>query len=177
MLLFAALGLGAYLFYKWFLAPSAPQKRAPLYAGPPLQASAARALDAEVLHRCDHAARQKLYAAVQTPEWDMALSIETLPLAEQRALALRRLRVLFERRCVDVRDLERDPHAFFAAHEVACLTDASTATKLTVAANLMGGTVLALGSKRHDKLIDKINKMEVIGWCSACGGWWWGVGG
>ena len=87
-------------------------------------------------------------------------------LPEMRALALARLRKLCEKpgRFVSVMDFTTDPRRVFACHEITCQVDGSFATKLTVQFNLMGGTVLKLGTEqRHGHVLSKLDAVEEIG--------------
>lgn len=87
-----------------------------------------------------------------------------IPLAEERELALRRLKVLSNSGNFSITDFRSDPLRIFAAHEVAALADVSLATKMTVQYNLFGGTVLKLGTARHhDLLLAGIDTMDHIG--------------
>ena len=86
-------------------------------------------------------------------------------LEQMRALATRRLRKLAETpgRFFSIRDFETDPRRIFAAHEITCMVDGSFATKLTVQANLSGGTILKLGTERHHAVLAKFDKAEEVG--------------
>lgn len=87
-----------------------------------------------------------------------------IPLAEERELALRRLKVLSNSGNFSITDFRTDPLRIFAAHEVAALADVSLATKMTVQYNLFGGTVLKLGTSRHHELLlAGIDTMDHIG--------------
>ena len=86
-----------------------------------------------------------------------------LTLSQERELALERLQRLCDTKLFSVRNFWDNPRAIFAAHEMASITDGSTATKMTVQFNLFGGTVLKLGTKRHHHLLDGIDSLKDIG--------------
>lgn len=92
------------------------------------------------------------------PQYDISL-------ADERALALRRLQLLTAApgRFISVKDFLHNPHRVFAAHEIIGLADGSLATKLTVQFNLAGGTVLKLGTARHHALVDEIDSLASVG--------------
>mgnify|MGYP002787528552 CR=1 FL=1 len=88
-----------------------------------------------------------------------------LTLNEQRDLAYKRLKAVCTPpgKYISVHNFIDNPLNIFAVHEMAGLVDGSMATKLTVQFNLFGGTMIALGTKRHRELIDKIDSLEVMG--------------
>jgi hypothetical protein len=84
--------------------------------------------------------------------------------AEERRLALERLRTLCQSGNFSILDFRHAPLRIFAAHEVAALCDVSMATKMTVQYNLFGGTVLKLGTARHhEQLMAGIDTLDDIG--------------
>ncbi|KAI3425022.1 hypothetical protein D9Q98_008403 [Chlorella vulgaris] len=87
-----------------------------------------------------------------------------ISVAEERELALQRLRVLCHSGAFCIEDFRSDPMKIFAAHECAAFADVSMATKMTVQFNLFGGTVLKLGTqKHHDLLLRGITTLDDIG--------------
>ena len=64
---------------------------------------------------------------------------------------------------VSVKDFRKDPQNIFTAHEALSYLDGSLATKFTVQFNLFGGTLIALGTEKHEKYLDLIDKLNVIG--------------
>ncbi|CAG0896946.1 unnamed protein product [Darwinula stevensoni] len=87
-----------------------------------------------------------------------------IPLAEERELALQRLKKVCDKGFISVKDFWNNPLKIFAAHELCAIVDASMATKMTVQFNLFGGTVLKLGTeKHHQKLLDGIDSLDAIG--------------
>ena len=66
------------------------------------------------------------------PQYDM-------PLAEERQLALQRLKQLCDNKFISVHFFSTNPTAVFAAHENISIVDGATATKMTVQFNLFGG--------------------------------------
>ena len=87
-----------------------------------------------------------------------------LTLDEERELALKRLQAICDAGFISVLDFVNNPLKIFAAHELAvidpgksasfqsppCMLIAAMGTKMTVQFNLFGGTVLKLGSERHN---------------------------
>jgi len=51
----------------------------------------------------------------------------------------------------------------FANHEMAGYVDGSFATKLTVQYNLFGGSVITLGTKRHEAIARGVQDLSVVG--------------
>ncbi|XP_063680458.1 uncharacterized protein LOC134815798 [Bolinopsis microptera] len=90
------------------------------------------------------------------PQYDM-------PLAEERQLALQRLKQLCDNKFISVHFFSTNPTAVFAAHENISIVDGATATKMTVQFNLFGGTVLKLGTARHKEILDGIDSLTNIG--------------
>eukprot|EP00485_Elphidium_margaritaceum_P007364 CAMPEP_0202687112 /NCGR_PEP_ID=MMETSP1385-20130828/2814_1 /ASSEMBLY_ACC=CAM_ASM_000861 /TAXON_ID=933848 /ORGANISM="Elphidium margaritaceum" /LENGTH=676 /DNA_ID=CAMNT_0049341837 /DNA_START=32 /DNA_END=2062 /DNA_ORIENTATION=+ len=88
-----------------------------------------------------------------------------LSLAEERELALQRLKRFTDTKLFSVRNFRDNPGAIFAAHEIAGFADGSMATKMTVQFNLFGGTVLKLGTHRHhcNGFLDEIDSLRSIG--------------
>ena len=62
-----------------------------------------------------------------------------------------------------VRDFLTDPHNIYAAHEMCAMVDGALAIKLTVQFNLFGGSVVALSTKRHEHMFDKIDDLSYTG--------------
>lgn len=91
-----------------------------------------------------------------------------LPLAEERELALARLKAICPPgarggRFISIMDFLSNPRRIFAAHELVGLADGSLATKMTVQFNLAGGTILKLGTERHHSLLEKMDCIEAVG--------------
>ncbi|KAG2446914.1 hypothetical protein HYH02_008070 [Chlamydomonas schloesseri] len=94
---------------------------------------------------------------VYVPQYDVSL-------AEERELALQRLRRICRAGFISVTDFRENPYRIFAAHEVAAMCDPSMATKMTVQFNLFGGTVLKLGSERHHgPFLRQIDMFDSVG--------------
>ncbi|KAL4447754.1 hypothetical protein ABPG75_004973 [Micractinium tetrahymenae] len=116
-----------------------------------------------LLEHDSHAERQNMkdliarHSELFTPRY-------AVPLAEEREVALARLRVLCHSGNFAIEDFRRDPMKIFAAHEVAAFADPSVATKMTVQFNLFGGTVLKLGTARHHaQLLRGITSLDDVG--------------
>ena len=77
-----------------------------------------------------------------------------IPLSEERELALQRLKAICDNKFISVFNFNNDPLKIFAAHEIAAIVDSSMTTKMTVQFNLFGGTVLKIGTNRHQKLLE-----------------------
>lgn len=111
----------------------------------------------------NHAMRDDLRQFLADPLFEQKYHVT---LEETRTLALQRLRKVAEQpgRFFSVRDFATNPQRIFAAHELTCMVDGSLATKLTVTANLFGGTVFKLGTERHHAgLLDRIDAIEQVG--------------
>uniref|UniRef100_H2YL24 Uncharacterized protein n=1 Tax=Ciona savignyi TaxID=51511 RepID=H2YL24_CIOSA len=72
---------------------------------------------------------------IMTPRYD-------IPLAEERDVALQRLKRICDGGFISVLDFNDNPLRIFAAHELAAIIDPAMSTKMTVQFNLFGGTVL-----------------------------------
>jgi len=109
----------------------------------------------------NHEQRAKMKAFFNQP---LFLPQYNISVAEERALALRRLQAICSQGFFSVRDFKHNPDAIFAAHELTGYVDGSAATKMTVQFNLFGGTVLKLGTGRHHgAFLDQIDRVEQIG--------------
>lgn len=86
-----------------------------------------------------------------------------VPLAEERRLALERLKRVCETGVVSVRDFEQRPTNIFTVHEMLGMVDGSAATKFTVQFNLFGGTLLKLGSAEQRAMVDDVDALKAIG--------------
>jgi len=87
-----------------------------------------------------------------------------ISVAEERELALQRLKKICDAKLFSVKDFLTKPSKIFAAHEISGQADGSMATKMTVQFNLFGGTVLKLGTERHHvTLLDEIDSLKSIG--------------
>ncbi|KXZ48318.1 hypothetical protein GPECTOR_29g92 [Gonium pectorale] len=99
-----------------------------------------------LLDHDNHEHRQKMKEFMNddlyVPQYDISL-------ADERELALQRLKRVCRAGFISVSDFRTNPFRIFAAHEVAALADPSMGTKMTVQFNLFGGTVLKLGTERH----------------------------
>lgn len=104
------------------------------------------------------ALRQLFQQQVFQPQFDLSL-------AEQRQLALKRLQTICTPpgKYISVHDFLHNPLNIFAVHEMAGLVDGSMATKMTVQFNLFGGTLLALGTDRHARVIEQVDSLKAIG--------------
>lgn len=114
-----------------------------------------------LLEHDSHVERQNMKEIMRselfTPRWN-------IPVAEERRLALERLRTLCQSGNFSILDFRHAPLRIFAAHEVAALCDVSMATKMTVQYNLFGGTVLKLGTTRHhEQLMAGIDTLDDVG--------------
>lgn len=87
-----------------------------------------------------------------------------ISLAEEREVALQRLKRICDAGFISVLDFVHNPLRIFAAHEIAAVIDPAMTTKMTVQFNLFGGTVLKLGTERHHtKLLAGIDTLEDVG--------------
>ena len=62
-----------------------------------------------------------------------------------------------------LRDLRDNPRKYFAICGYTVMVDLSTSTKTGVQYNLWGGSVMSLGGKRHEHLLDAIERFEIPG--------------
>lgn len=90
------------------------------------------------------------------PQYDVSIR-------EQKEVALRRLQKLSDSKVVSVRDFITNPENIFTVHEMLGFIDGSLATKFTVQFNLFGGTIVGLGTKRHEEMLEKIDRLKIIG--------------
>ncbi|XP_076806339.1 uncharacterized protein LOC143449896 [Clavelina lepadiformis] len=94
---------------------------------------------------------------IMTPKYN-------IPLAEERDVALKRLKRICDGHFISVLDFKNNPLRIFAAHELASIIDPAMSTKMTVQFNLFGGTVLKLGTERHHKkLLKGIDTLDDVG--------------
>uniref|UniRef100_F6ZRX9 Acyl-coenzyme A oxidase n=1 Tax=Ciona intestinalis TaxID=7719 RepID=F6ZRX9_CIOIN len=94
---------------------------------------------------------------IMTPKYN-------IPLAEERDVALKRLKRICDGGFISVLDFQHNPLRIFAAHELAAIIDPAMSTKMTVQFNLFGGTVLKLGTERHhEKLLKGIDTLDDVG--------------
>lgn len=101
--------------------------------------------------------REFMSEAVMKPHYN-------IPLAEEREVALARLKRICDAGFISVLDFINNPLRIFAAHELSAIIDPAMATKMTVQFNLFGGTVLKLGTKRHhEKFLAGIDTLEDVG--------------
>ncbi len=112
-----------------------------------------------LLDHDNHEMRDKFRALMRHP---LFIPRYDLTLADERELALRRLRMVCEAGLISVLDFWNNPLRIFAAHELAVL-DPAMGTKMTVQFNLFGGTVLKLGTERHRHLVEGIDSLKEVG--------------
>ncbi|KAF2359072.1 Acyl-CoA oxidase/dehydrogenase central domain [Trinorchestia longiramus] len=87
-----------------------------------------------------------------------------IELAEEREVALKRLKRVCDAGFISVLDFRNNPLRVFAAHEISSIVDPAMTTKMTVQFNLFGGTVLKLGTERHhQRLLAGIDTLEDVG--------------
>lgn len=86
-----------------------------------------------------------------------------IPLADERELALKRLKAVCDEGFISVFNFVDNPTQVFAAHEQAAVIDPAMATKMTVQFNLFGGTMLKLGTDRHNYVLNKIDSLDAVG--------------
>lgn len=115
----------------------------------------------KILENDNHDYRDKLKLLFSDPIFTPRLD---LSIKDQKDLAYKRLRKLFQSGLVDLQDFEKDPRRIFALHEVCGFVDGSFVTKLTVQANLFGGTVIKFANReKWQWLIDKANRLDAVG--------------
>ena len=99
----------------------------------------------KVVENDNHEYRDRLKLLFSDPLFTPRLDISQ---KDQKDLAYKRLRKLFQSGLVDLQDFEKDPRRIFALHDVCSLVDGSFATKLTVQVNLFGGTVVKFADRQ-----------------------------
>lgn len=95
--------------------------------------------------------REKWFEVFKDPLW---VPRYNLTLNEQREEAFKKLKKVFQSKIVSVKDFITNPTNIFTAHEFLGQVDPSSATKFTVQMNLFGGSIVALGTERHQHLFD-----------------------
>merc|ERR1711976_911024 len=114
-----------------------------------------------LLDHDNHEMRQKFREFISEP---VMIPRYNISLAEERELALRRLQRICDNNFISVLDFWNNPLRIFAAHELAAIIDPAMTTKMTVQFNLFGGTVLKLGTERHQKvLLEGIDNLNDVG--------------
>ncbi|XP_050405662.1 uncharacterized protein LOC126821302 [Patella vulgata] len=115
----------------------------------------------ELLDHDNHEMRKKFREFVSEP---VMIPRYNITLAEERDIALQRLKRICDAGFISVLDFKNNPLRIFAAHELASVIDPAMTTKMTVQFNLFGGTVLKLGTQRHhDKLLKGIDTLDDVG--------------
>jgi acyl-CoA oxidase len=115
----------------------------------------------KLLDHDNHEMRQRFRRFLHHP---LFVIKHDMSLAEEREVALKRLKYICDNDFLSVTDFLSNPKRIFAAHELAGMVDGSTATKMTVQFNLFGGTVLKLGTERHHRqLLKAIDTLDAIG--------------
>ena len=116
---------------------------------------------ARLLEHDNHDSRRQLK---QLLSQDIFTPRYNIPLAEEREIALQRLKLICNKGFISVLDFKNNPLRIFATHELSSIVDPSMATKMTVQFNLFGGTVLKLGTERHHThLLAGIDKLDDVG--------------
>lgn len=101
--------------------------------------------------------REFLSHPVMKPKYNISL-------AEEREVALQRLKSICDAGFISVLDFKNNPLKIFATHELASIIDPAMATKMTVQFNLFGGTVLKLGTERHHgDFLKGIDNLDAVG--------------
>ena len=101
-----------------------------------------------LLDHDNHEMRDRLRKFLSQP--DMKPSYN-MTLSEEREQAFKRLKAICDNDFISVLDFKNNPLRIFACHELTCVVDPATTTKMTVQFNLFGGTILKLGTERHHK--------------------------
>ena len=106
----------------------------------------------ETRSKCGELFKDKIFI----PQYDISLR-------DQKEVALKRLQKISDSKIVSVRDFITNPDNIFTLHEMLGFVDGALATKFTVQFNLFGGTIVGLGTKRHEDMLEKIDRLEIIG--------------
>ncbi|CAL8074759.1 unnamed protein product [Calicophoron daubneyi] len=86
-----------------------------------------------------------------------------LPLVEERKSTLLRLKSLCSANFFSVMDHEKDPNRIFAVNELCAIVDPSMAFKICSHFSLYGGTILRLGTEKHQNILHSVARLEDIG--------------
>ena len=114
-----------------------------------------------LLDHDNHEMRNQFREFVSDP---VMVPIYNIALADERDLAMQRLKRICDAGFISVLDFVNNPLRIFAAHELAAIIDPAMTTKMTVQFNLFGGTVLKLGTERHHELLLKgIDSLDDVG--------------
>ncbi|XP_065054533.1 uncharacterized protein LOC135683251 [Rhopilema esculentum] len=114
-----------------------------------------------LLDHDNHEMRNQFREFVSDP---VMVPIYNIALADERDLAMQRLKRICDAGFISVLDFVNNPLRIFAAHELAAIIDPAMTTKMTVQFNLFGGTILKLGTERHHKLLLKgIDSLDDVG--------------
>ena len=105
--------------------------------------------------------RQKWYDLISKnpifyPKYDLSFD-------EQRELAYKMIKAVSDAKLFSIFDFQNDPINLFTCHEMLGHVDGSLATKFTVQFNLLGGSLIALHTKRHLPFMNDVDSLKVMG--------------
>ncbi|KAI0226215.1 hypothetical protein L0F63_004101 [Massospora cicadina] len=83
--------------------------------------------------------------------------------AEKQEQAFEQLKAIGNNHFISVKDLRTNPLNVLAVHEISGLVNGSSTTKLTVHYNLFGGTLVKLGTERHEPILNEVNNLDATG--------------
>jgi len=84
-------------------------------------------------------------------------------LPRNQELTNQRLQLISTLGLVSPLDLQTNPTNLFTAVETLALVDLSLATKASIQFNLFGGTLVRLGTERHQEVIRKVATLQAVG--------------
>ncbi|KAJ9054991.1 hypothetical protein DSO57_1017564 [Entomophthora muscae] len=83
--------------------------------------------------------------------------------ADKQEQAFDQLKAIGKNNFVSIKDLRHNPLNVLAVHEISGIVNGSSTTKLTVHYNLFGGTLVKLGTERHESILDEANNLDATG--------------
>lgn len=83
--------------------------------------------------------------------------------ADKQEQAFEQLLAIGKNGFISIKDFRTNPLNVLAVHEIAGLVNGSSTTKLTVHYNLFGGTLVKLGTERHEAILEEANNIDATG--------------
>ncbi|KAI9292564.1 acyl-CoA oxidase [Neoconidiobolus thromboides FSU 785] len=82
---------------------------------------------------------------------------------EKQERVFEQLRAIAKGKFIDVADFTKNPLNILAVHEVTSFPPESITTKITVHYNLFIGTLVKLGTERHNEILKEVNNFDATG--------------
>lgn len=96
-------------------------------------------------------------------EEDLFVPVYDISIRKDKERVLSKFKRFSQLGVVSVKDFRSNPDNIFTAHECLTILDGSLATKFTVQFNLFGGTLIGMGTEKHEEFLSKIDTLKVIG--------------